>query len=129
MAAKTRSNFRASVARAAPVAGAVADAGRLLRGAIRSGGLGAVVEAAIGTVEGAFGVFDGKGFDAAGRHVARKAAGGFVVGTVASLAAEAAMVILGPGVPALIGGVLGGAAAAKLWGRLLGPSPLDKPVA
>ncbi len=102
----------------------LAGAGRVLRGAARSGVLAAVVETAIGAVEAGFGLYDGHKLEAAGRHMARKAAGGFVVGAAASLTAEAAAVVIGAGLPAVIAGVVGGAAAAKLVGRLLGPSPL-----
>jgi hypothetical protein len=103
----------------------VADAGHVLRGALRSGVFGAAVEGAIGTIEGGFALFDGHTFDAASRHVVRKVGGGFVVGTAATMAAEAAAVLIGVGFPAVVGGLLGGVVTAKIVGRVLGPSPLE----
>lgn len=99
-------------------------AGRLFRDLARAGAIGGAIEAAVGGVEGVIAVFDGHTWEAAGRHVARKAAGGFVVGTTASATAAAFGVMLGAGMPAFLGGIVGGIAASKLLGRVLGPSPI-----
>jgi hypothetical protein len=93
--------------------------------AMRSGMFGAAVEATIGGVEAAIGMWDGHGAEAAARHVGRKAAGGFIVGSAASVSAAAVGAVIGPGLPALFGGLVGAGIVAKLVGRAMGPSPIE----
>ena len=103
----------------------MAGAGRLFRDFARAGAIGGAIEAAVGGVEGVFAVVDGHTVVAASRHVMRKAAGGFVVGTTASAAAAVCGAVIGAGIPAFFGGIVGGVAASKLVGRFLGPSPIE----
>jgi len=111
--------------RSAAIAIVASDLRPILRAAMRSGAFGAAIETTIGGVEAAFGVWDGHSVEAAARHVGRKAAGGFIVGTAASVSAAAVGAVIGPGIPALFGGLIGATIVAKLVGRAMGPSPIE----